>query len=151
MVRNILLSWLICLSIVLNTSGALAEEAIGSITTIKGDTLVERSGSNLQANVGMLLYPSDTVKTAENGALGLVMHDDTLISMGPGSVLVLKEYQFAPAESRYRMILGFMKGTFVYISGEIGKLSPEAIRLETSESTIAVRGTQLLVKVNEGR
>ena len=56
MVRNILLSWLICLSIVLNTSGALAEEAIGSITTIKGDTLVERSGSNLQANVGMLLY-----------------------------------------------------------------------------------------------
>lgn len=128
--------------------GALAEEIIGSVKTLKGDAQIERGGTTSPAAIGMPVYPSDTIKTADNGALGLILRDDTLISMGPGSVLALKEYQFVPTESRFGMVLGLMKGTFVYLSGVIGKLAPETIRLETPDSTIAVRGTRLLVKVD---
>ena len=146
--RQILLSGAFCVILALGPQNALADEIIGSVKTVKGDVLIERSGTTTPAAIGRPLYPSDTIKTTENGAVGLVLRDDILISMGPGSVLGLKEYQFEPAESRYGMVLGLMKGTFVYLSGVIGKLAPDSIRLETPDSTVAVRGTRLLVKVN---
>ena len=148
MTRQILLFGGLCLSLLLSTSAALAEQAIGSVKTLKGDVLIERGGATSPAAVGMPVYANDTVKTTDNAAVGLVLRDDTLISMGPASMLALKEYQFEPKESRYSMVLGLLKGTFVYLSGVIGKLAPESIRLETPDSTIAVRGTRLLVKVN---
>lgn len=146
--RQILLLGAFCLMLALGSQNAQADEIIGSVKTIKGDVLIERNGTTTPAAIGLPVYPSDTIKTAENGAVGLVLRDDTLISMGPGSVLALKEYQFKPTESRYGMVLGMMKGTFVYLSGVIGKLAPDSIRLETPDSTVAVRGTRLLVKVN---
>jgi len=148
MLRQFLLLYGLCLLMALGSHDALADEAIGSVKNLKGDVQIERGGITLPAAAGEPIYPSDTIKTADNGALGLILHDDTLISMGPGSVLVLKEYLFEPKEPRYSMVFGLLKGTFVYQSGVIGKLAPEAIRLETPDSTIAVRGTRLLVKVS---
>ena len=148
MIRQLMFLGGICLLIALGSADAWAKEAIGSVKALKGDVQIERDGITVPAVAGGLIYTSDTLKTAENGAIGLILRDDTLTSMGPDSVLVLKEYLFEPKESRYSMILGFLKGTFVYQSGVIGKLAPEAIHLETPDSTIAVRGTRLLVKVN---
>lgn len=148
MIRQILLLGVLCLLLTLSPTAAPAAEAVGSVKTLKGDVLIERGGTTSPAAIGMPVYPNDTVKTSDHAAVGLVLRDDTLISMGPGSILALKEYLFEPKESRYSMVLGLLKGSFVYLSGVIGKLAPEAIRLETPDSTIAVRGTRLLVKVN---
>ena len=148
MIRKFLLLCGLCLLMALGALEAWADEAIGSVKSLKGDVQIERDGVTLPAAAGERVYPSDIIKTADNGAAGLILHDDTLISMGPGSVLVLKEYRFEPKEPRYSMVFGLLKGTFVYQSGVIGKLAPEAIRLETPDSTIAVRGTRLLVKVS---
>jgi len=146
--RKFLLLGGFCLLMALSPPRALAEEAIGSIKNLKGNVQIVRGGNTLPAAAGELIYPNDTLKTADGGAIGLILRDDTLISMGPGSVLEVKEYLFEPKEPRYSMILSLLKGTFVYQSGVIGKLAPESIRLETPDSTIAVRGTRLLVKVS---
>lgn len=148
MTRLILLPGIFCLLLALHPGSALAEQIIGSVKTLKGQVSIERGGVGLPATVGMPVYASDVLKTADAAAVGLVLRDDTLISMGPQSVLSLREYLFEPKESRYAMVLGLLKGTFVYFSGVIGKLAPDAIRLETPDSTIAVRGTRLLIKVN---
>ncbi len=42
-----------------------------------------------------------------------------------------------------------IKGTFAYLSGLIGKLSPDTLQLEIPEATIVVRGTKLLIEVRE--
>ena len=148
MLRQFFLLCGLCLLMALGSPDALANEVIGSVKDFKGDVQIERDGITLPVAAGEPVYTSDTIKTADNGAVGLILHDNTLISMGPGSVLVLKEYLFEPKEPRYSMVFGLIKGTFVYQSGVIGKLAPEAIRLETPDSTIAVRGTRLLVKVS---
>jgi hypothetical protein len=41
------------------------------------------------------------------------------------------------------------KGTFVYLSGLIGKLSPDAVKLTLPDATVGVRGTKLLIDVQE--
>lgn len=150
MIRYLLLLGGFCLCMALMSPQVLADEAIGSVKTLKGNVLIERGGATLPAAVGMPVYRYDTLKTSSQSAIGIILRDDTLLSMGPDSELALKEYLFEPTESRYSMVLGLLKGTFAYLSGVIGKLAPETIRLETPDSTIAVRGTRLLVKVKAG-
>jgi hypothetical protein len=41
------------------------------------------------------------------------------------------------------------KGTFAYLAGLIGKLAPGSIQLLIPDAIIAVRGTKLLVEVQE--
>ena len=77
------------------------------------------------------------------------MADDASLSLGPDSEITLKDYLFNPKEGKFAFVTRIAKGTFSYLSGIIGKLSPDSIRLEIPDATIAVRGTRLLVKVEE--
>ncbi len=77
------------------------------------------------------------------------MLDDTTLSLGPNSEIIIKDYAFAPKEGKFAFLGRMVKGTFSYISGLIGKLSPNSIQLEIPDATIAVRGTKLLVEVQE--
>ena len=125
-----------------------AEGEIGSIKTFKGKVFIVRDGVALPAEEGAAVFQEDLLRTGYNGALGVILKDDTTLSLGPGSELSLKEYVFEPKESRFSVVLRILKGTFVYMSGVIGKLAPDSIRLETPDSTIAVRGTRLMIKVD---
>jgi hypothetical protein len=42
-----------------------------------------------------------------------------------------------------------VKGTFAYISGLIAKLAPDAAQLLIPDATIGIRGTKILVHVEE--
>lgn len=148
MSRHLFWSCLLCLMIWSFPAEIRAEEAAGSIKTLKGEVVLQRGGTTIPAAIGMLVYPQDVVKTAANSSVGIILHDDTSIALGPDSALCLNEYVFEPKDHRFSAVFGLLKGTFAYISGLIGKLAPEAIRLETPNSTIAVRGTRLLVKVS---
>jgi hypothetical protein len=99
--------------------------------------------------VGTPLQRGDLVRTAKPGAVGIILLDDTTISLGPNSELSLKEYTFAPKEGKFSLVARMVKGTFVYLSGLIGKLSPNAVQLLIPDATIAVRGTKLLIEVQE--
>lgn len=123
------------------------EGRVATVKTLKGEALVQRGEQSLPAVVGMALFEKDRIQTAEGAALSLILLDDTTLSLGPESELDLKEYIFDPQQSRYSVVLRMLKGTFVYLSGVIGKLAPESIRLETPDSTIAVRGTRVMIKV----
>jgi hypothetical protein len=148
MFNKLVFSGLLCLLVFSFPAAIRAEQAAGSIKTLKGDVSIQRGDTTFPATIGMPVYPQDTLKTSANSALGIILHDDTLISLGPDSALCLKEYVFEPKDNRFSVVFSLLKGTFAYLSGVIGKLAPESIRLETPTSTIAVRGTRLLVKVS---
>ena len=52
-----------------------------------------------------------------------------------------------PDKSKFSLLAKMIKGTFVYISGVIGKLSPESIQLETPAGVIAILGTKFAAKI----
>ncbi len=138
----------ILLSLLIPVS-ALAEGEIGVIKTAEGEISILRGELAINGLVGTTLFAQDILKTGRSGSVGVIMNDDTTLSLGPGSELALKEYVFDPNKGAFSVVLRMFKGTFVYMSGIIGKLSPDSIRLETPDSTIAVRGTRLLIKVND--
>lgn len=119
----------------------------GKVNTIQGEAFVERSGSTLALEKGMRVFVEDLLVTGKDGSLGIVLEDNTIVSMGPESHLSLSEFIFVPIEGEFSLVLRMVKGTFIYISGIIAKLSPGSIKIETPVGVVAVRGTRFAAKI----
>lgn len=131
---------------------ALANQSIdkiGHIQNLEGTATIVRDGAALAGAAGTALYRGDLVRTGKPGAVGIVLTDDTSISLGSGSELSLSDYAFEPKESKFALVIRMVKGTFSYISGQIVKLAPGSAQLQTPDATIAVRGTKLLIEIKE--
>lgn len=122
---------------------------VGRIKSAKGQVTVERAGGSVPGAVGMRLQASDTVRTGGNGAVGITMDDDSLLSAGPDSVLVLERYAFDPATNQGRLDASLNKGTLAVISGRIAKQSPDAMTIRTPAAVLGVRGTTFVVSADE--
>ena len=125
----------------------LAGELAGTVKTLTGQAVVMRQGQAVELFVGMPIQVDDHLLTGADSSLGVILLDDTTLSLGAESELLVRDFIFEPKQSRFSMVLKVLKGSFLYLSGVIGKLAPESIKLETPDSTIAVRGTRLLIKV----
>jgi hypothetical protein len=100
------------------------------------------------AEIGFKIHQNDLISTGNEGAVGIIFIDDTILSLGPNTELVMDEYVFAPQKKEMSMVMRLIKGTASYLSGIIGKQSPDTVKLKTPEATIGMRGTKFLVKVD---
>ena len=128
-------------------AGAVGAEDAGIVKSVDGQAFVVRSGEAFQAEVNTPVKKGDKVTTGENGRVGLILGDDTIVTVGPGGELVIDEFLFSPAEQELSLVLRVLKGTLSFLSGQIARLAPENVRLETPEATIGMRGTRVLVSV----
>jgi len=126
-----------------------AAEVAGVVRTATGTAFVTRGGRSLPAVPGTRLFVGDTIVTARAGSLGAVLRDDSTLSLGEETSLVLREFDFSAAEHRYGLLVRITRGTMAYLSGLIAKLAPESARFETPVSSIGIRGTCFAVKVGE--
>lgn len=122
---------------------------IGQIKVSKGQVAVEREGKTLSGAVGTRLETADTVRTGADGSVGITMDDDSLLSVGPNSVLSLERYAFDPTTNRGRFDSALNKGTLAVISGRIAKQSPDAMTVRTPTAVLGVRGTEFVVSAND--
>lgn len=123
------------------------EQPAGSIKTLEKDVTVLRGEQKFAAVIGMAVYQGDFIETSTSGTVGILLRDDSLVSLGPDSKLNMKNFVFEPKEKRFSILVKIFKGTLVYISGAIGKLSPDSVKLETPSSIIGTRGTKVLIEV----
>jgi hypothetical protein len=126
---------------------AVAGETIGLVRTVSGDAAVTRGETSLPAAPGLKLMIGDTLVTGRDGSLGVILRDDSSLSIGPGSRLVLRRFRFSPSEGKFELVARISRGTMAYLSGLIGRLSPEKVRIETPSATIGIRGTRFALKV----
>ena len=123
------------------------DASIGKIKTCKGEVVVTRSGKEMPVRIDDVLYQNDTIRTGADSAVGIIFEDNTVLSLGPQSELVINEYVFAPEKGALSMMTSMLRGTATYLSGIIGRQSPESVKFQTPDATIGIRGTQFLVKV----
>lgn len=128
---------------------AAADGTIGVIRTSAGSASVTRGGDVLPATTGTRIHTGDTLSTGPDGSLGVILRDDSSLSLGPGSSLVVRDFLFSPSEGKLGLLVRLSKGTMAYLSGLIGKLAPEKARFETPVATIGIRGTCFAVMAGE--
>jgi hypothetical protein len=134
---------------VLLASPALAQEpaAAGRIKIASGEAFVVRDGAEARVEVGQPVLESDVLRTGRNGRIGVTLEDDTRVSLGPDSEVRLDSFRYAPAEGSMALAVRFLRGVAVYVSGQIARLAPDAVRLETPQAIVGVRGTTLAVRI----
>jgi hypothetical protein len=146
--QDILIFGLLVLAGALACTHAFAGEA-GRIKVSKGLVQIERNGKMIPAPVGAAIEVEDTVKTGADGSVGITFHDNSLLSAGPNSELVVERFVFDSTTHQGEFDTRLKKGTLAVVSGKIVKQSPEAMRIKTPAAIMGVRGTEFIVKVDE--
>lgn len=140
--------WLATLILTIFASVALAAGEAGQVKTVKGSASVVRNGNELPATAGMMVLESDTLVTGVDGSLGVTMADNCLLSLGPNSTLAIDQYSFNSTTHAGKFDASLSKGSLAVVSGKMVKQSPDAMRVHTPATVMAVRGTDFVVKVD---
>jgi hypothetical protein len=126
-----------------------SDAPVGSVNRLKGTASIVRRNQVIPARSGEKIYMKDVLKTGRDGSLGVIFKDETLLSIGPRSEIIISEFLFSPAEGRLSIVTRLLRGSALYLTGIIGKLSPESVRFETPVANIGIRGTKFAVKIEE--
>jgi hypothetical protein len=113
----------------------------------QGDAYIIREKSVLKAEVNTQIKAGDRLNTGASGKLGVIFEDDAIVSLGPGSEFVVEDFLFEPLDARLSFVVRLYRGVMSFISGQIAKLAREKVRIETPHATVGIRGTHVLVKV----
>lgn len=132
---------------------ALAAEAdnpAGSVKSVEGHPMVVRgTAAAAPLRPGERIYEKDVLTTDAGGSLGLIMRDNSLLSLGPRTRLVVERFLFAPEKGALASVLRVARGSSAIVTGEIAKLSPSSMQVMTPTATIGIRGTHFLVNVED--
>jgi hypothetical protein len=137
-------------SLLLSTGKNVSSDPLVPVAIVKktsGGATVLRQGQPIPATNGLEILENDTLRTGPNGSIGIVFSDDTFLSLGPESILVIDEFVFAPKQGKFSIVLRMLKGTAAYLSGIISKVSPESVHFKTPTASIGIRGTKFVIKV----
>lgn len=119
----------------------------GMIKTVRGQVRIERGSRNLEARIGDPVQERDRVIAQSGSSVGISMNDETLLSIGPNSTLVIDKYAYDPVTREGQVATSILKGTLRYVTGLIGRARPQAIKVMTANATIGIRGTEFIVEV----
>jgi hypothetical protein len=130
---------------------AVASEArdpvVGSIKTVTGEVFVVRSDGSRVPGPGLKLLEGDKLRTGSSGSLGVILRDDTLLSLGSNTTIIIDEFVFSPGENQMSMVLRLSRGMASFVSGKMAELAPEAVKIKTPFATVGVQGSRFLVRV----
>lgn len=141
---------MICAFFVTYATLVVASDApVGSVKTVKGMASIVREDKVISAKNSEKIFNGDILRTGADGSMGVIFKDDTLISLGPNSELIIEEFLFSPAEGKLSIVTRMLRGTAAYLTGIIAKLSPESVRFETPVASVGIRGTRFLAKVDD--
>jgi hypothetical protein len=141
---------LFCISILFGgPQTTLAQsDSVGIIKVVSGDVFITSAQTSIKAVANMRIIQGDSIKTGAGSSAGLIFDDDTVVALGPDSEISIDNFLFNPVEKELSFIARMVKGTFSFITGQIAKLAPEKVVLETPDATLGVRGTKFLVKID---
>jgi hypothetical protein len=124
---------------------------VAQVKTVAGLTEIVRNGVRAPARVGDPLYEKDTIETGPDGSIGITFIDNTVMSSGPNSQIVLEDYKFNSSDFKGSMLTDMNRGTVAMISGDIARSSPGAMKVKTPTAILGVRGTRFVIEVKDNR
>lgn len=136
------------LSLLLAAAAVHAEESrIGYVKTVVPEAFLIADGKTMPVAVGSAVHLGDHLRTGKAGSVGITFQDDTIMSIGPETEIVVDEYLYDPGKDSLKLAANLLRGSLNYVSGVIAKLRPEAVLIKTPTGTIGVRGTHFAAKV----
>ena len=130
---------------------ALASDDAGTIKNSKGSVSIDRSGQKIPAAAGMPVFAGDRVITGTDGSVGITLRDNTLLSAGPKSTLILNRFAYNSSTNAGTIDASVKRGTLSVVSGKIAKNSPDSVQFRTASAILGVRGTEFVIDAGSGK
>ena len=125
--------------------------AAGIVKRVAGTATLQRQSAGVPVGVGDPVRVGDTLRTGADGAVGITLTDDTLLTIGANSELVLNDYSFDGTTQDGNMLASLWRGTAAFVTGLIAKKAPEKVKVQTRTVVLGVRGTEFIVDAQQGR
>jgi len=126
---------------------SLADARIGLVKTHQPIAYVIRQSVKQKLLLGAEIFQGDTIETDASGAVGIIFNDGAVLTLGSDSKLILDNFLFKPDERKVSFLTRVLKGSLVFVSGAIGRISPESVHFKTPTATLGLRGTKVLIDV----
>ena len=124
--------------------------SIGSITDMRGSGQIKRGPKAAPAIKGAGIEKMDTVSTNSQGKFRITFNDATTVNITENSRLVIDDFVYDGGnKSKGRLGLKVALGTVRYASGAVAHNNPRGVNIRTPTATIAVRGTDFVMSVDE--
>jgi hypothetical protein len=126
---------------------SLNAKDIALVKDVSGNVNAKDNNGVIVVQKGNWLSEKMVLSTHDNSSVTLIFKDNSVLSLGSNSILVLEKYVFEPAKKEYDFKLNLEAGSASFESGKIGELSPDSFSFQTPEATVGIRGTKFIVKV----
>jgi hypothetical protein len=121
---------------------------VGKVTEQTGPTEIIRNKKSIPSAVNTGIEMNDTISTAKSKAQ-LTFDDATTVKITEQSRLIIDDFVYDPAKGTGKLAMKVALGTARYASGQIAKSNPQSVSIQTPTATIAVRGTDFSMTVDE--
>lgn len=136
---------------VVTSQVAAVRAPAGLVKRSIGQATLWRGGMDQPAQPGMGVLIGDTLRTGPDGAVGITLTDDTLLTIGANSELVLSDFSFDSTTQDGSMLVSLWRGTAAFVTGLIAKKAPENVKVQTRTVVLGVRGTEFIVDAQQGK
>jgi len=118
----------------------------GSFKVVSGSVQVQRDNNLEAAKPGAAVYQGDVIITAKTSFAGITLQDNTRLTAGPNSRLVIDAFSFDTTTHQGQLNASLNKGSLAVISGQLAKSNPERVVFNTNTMTVGVRGTEFILE-----
>lgn len=129
---------------------SIAYAEIGVVESFKGNINIDRNKNIINGTKQTPIESMDSVITKSESEANLKFKDGTAVRITPNSRLLIDDFVYDPSNSDAGKIsIKAAMGTIRYASGQIAKNDPQKVAIKTPTATIAVRGTDFAMTVDE--
>lgn len=135
--------FLLCFGLVYFSSLAMALPLVESVT---GEVSVVNKGQQYVLRTGISLDNGSIISSAKGASAVIRFDDGQVVVLASSSVLKLENYKFVPDRPRENSSdLELVRGAMRFVSGALGKQTPDAVKIKAQTATIGIRGTDFMV------
>lgn len=121
---------------------------VGKVTEQTGPTEIIRDRKSISAKLNTGIEMNDAVSTARAKA-ELTFEDNTTVKLTEHSKIIIDDFVYDPKKGAGKLGMKMALGTARYASGQIAKNNPQQVAIKTPTASIAVRGTDFSMTVDE--
>jgi hypothetical protein len=131
---------------------AMGAVAAGEVVNITGRVVAASLEGEMRALAnGNPVNAGDTVVTARNSLVRIKFVDGAYVILRPNTRFQVEDYNFSEQAQENRSVMRLLKGGLRTVTGLISRRNQNGYRMQTSISTIGIRGTDYeLVTCTQG-
>jgi hypothetical protein len=117
-----------------------ADPKIGAVGAVNTAAVGQLQGSAATQTlfVGADVFQNQTVRTDAAGLAEIMFTDQSTITVGHGSEVVLDTFVYDPSNEIGQLAVGLSRGTMRFIGGRISKTTP--VKINAPTATLTIRG-----------